>query len=116
MLGNDFKGVFPSDQIPELEAGKCCIVNTDNSYQNGTHWVGLYRDPDTKKLWLYDSFARTKSRLWPSPRATPSGLGSRIRYPDLKDAEQTNFEKNCGQRTLAWLKLCKEDFELAKLI
>lgn len=85
-LGDDFKGVFPSDKIPK--GNGYYIINLDKSHMPGSHWVGLVIK-DGKK-WVYDSFAR--KNLLPI-RATYVN-----EHPD-----QLSLAANCGQRSLAWL-------------
>jgi len=97
MLGNNFRGVFPSDKIPSLPENGCAIVNLDSSGKPGSHWVGIARRGGT--TYHYDSFGR-------SYRDILSRLKGRVLDTE-QDAEQNVFEENCGARSLAWLVLFK---------
>ena len=95
-----FVGVFPSDQIPKLKRGECCIVNLDPTGKPGSHWTGLCK---RKKGYIFfDSFGRCHTEIMPSLK----GLGQ-IQNTD-NDADQRVEQMDCGQRTLAWL--CVYDF------
>lgn len=106
MLGKRFRGVFPSDRLPELANGECCIVNTDDSAGPGEHWMSVYRSAG--KNILQDSFGRPASEILPSlPEADNADL----------DAEQHPKEVNCGARSVAWLLLADRfGVKLAKLV
>ncbi len=89
LLGSNFKGVFPSDRIPGINKGECCIVNVDKREDPGSHWLAL-----TDCL-VYDSFGRKHKDLIPH---------ADLRHSDTAlDAEQIPAEENCGARTLAFL-------------
>ncbi len=48
LAGCSFGGVFPSDQIPNVEIDnhmKCFVINTDDSSQSGSHWVAVIFEP-----------------------------------------------------------------------
>ena len=36
-----FLGVFACDEIENIRNEGCLIVNTDPSYQKGTHWISV---------------------------------------------------------------------------
>ena len=98
-LGSKFKGVFPSDRIPQLtEKQPYAILNLDNSTQLGSHWIALSRIDDKHSV-IYDSFGRQHSHIIPSVKYSGNG---KILNTDL-DKEQKDIEKNCGSRSLAWL-------------
>jgi hypothetical protein len=75
-------GVFPRDKQPAKHGKNYYIVNLDNSNQPGSHWVAVAGNL------VYDSFGRD--------------LGFRMQRTE-DDAEQENWEVNCGQRCLAFL-------------
>lgn len=52
-----FKGVYPADCLPKAKLKKPAFVvaNTDNSNENGTHWVAFYF-PKVGKGEYFDSF------------------------------------------------------------
>ena len=96
MMGSQFKGVFPSDKIPRLNALKpYAILNLDRSDQPGSHWIAIAFS--NGKTYVYDSFGRKSSRIIPT---LTHGRG--IVDSDY-DAEQDVLEENCGPRSLAWL-------------
>lgn len=84
-----FKGVFPSDRIPSLGPGECCIANLDKSDQPGSHWVGI-----TDAL-VYDSFGRDNKVILKDSKLKQQNTE--------RDAEQVISEDNCGARTVAFL-------------
>jgi len=89
LFGADFIGVFPRDKIPRMTSRQSCIFNLDTTGQPGSHWCAMYKQGS--RTYVYDSYGRQV-------------IGSGYSYTD-PDAEQTNAEKNCGQRCLAWLKV-----------
>ena len=105
-LGNKFHGVYSSDKIPKLnELKPYAIINLDNSKQPGSHWVGLAFDRKMnggKDLVVYDSFGRKTKKILPDAYKKFNGSGHTIKDTDY-DAEQKKSEKNCGQRSLAFL-------------
>jgi hypothetical protein len=101
LLGIEFKGVFPSDQIPVLnDLKRYAIINLDRSTEPGSHWVGIAFKND--KILVYDSFGRETVKILPA--LFRSGNGSDI-FATENDPEQTQNETNCGARCLAWLLL-----------
>ena len=106
LLGKDFVGVYPSDQIPRLKNKQCCILNLDKSDQSGSHWIAVYRDGKTNLT--YDSFGRKSSKIIPSLK--------NVEDADY-DVEQMIEQEDCGARSIAFLLVCKYwRPELAKLI
>ena len=106
LLGKDFIGVYPSDQIPMLKNKQCCILNLDKSDQSGSHWIAVYRVGKTNLT--YDSFGRKSSKIIPSLKNVVDA--------DY-DSEQMIEEEDCGSRSIAFLLVCKYwRPELAKLI
>ena len=57
-----FIGVFASDKIPRLKINQCCILNTDDSKHDRTHWCCLYRYKDGHH-YFYDSYNRSYKNL-----------------------------------------------------
>jgi Ulp1 family protease len=66
-----FKGVFSSDQLPELTKQVspkddivAVILNTDPSHKKGKHWVSLFIDTkNDKSVEYYDSFGEDPPKL-----------------------------------------------------
>lgn len=54
----NFNGVFPSDCLPKKKLKKptFVIVNTENRYSQGQHWLGIYLPKKGPGI-LFDSFA-----------------------------------------------------------
>lgn len=98
LLSVKFKGVFPSDKIPKLNAlSPYCILNLDKSTESGSHWIAVARRPDD--VVVYDSFGRPNDVIIPALAGSGNG---RVIDTD-PDAEQGITETNCGARCLAWL-------------
>ena len=57
LIGRKFCGVYAYDQYP-IHTQDCtyAIINTDNSRQSGTHWLGIFKKEKT--LYIFDSFGR----------------------------------------------------------
>ena len=59
---NKFLGVFACNEIANITNEGCLIVNTDPSYQKGSHWISViiknkcvyYYDPLNMTFWLTD--------------------------------------------------------------
>jgi hypothetical protein len=79
-----FGGVYAIDRVPQ-STRRYQIVNTDRA--PGRHWFAI--SPDGR---VYDSLEKNG---------------------DLEDVEQAVWEKNCGQRAIAWIILHIIDSELA---
>jgi len=101
LMGKDFKGVFPSDKLPDFPG--LYIFNVDTSEQSGTHWIATVITPT--HTYIYDSFGRKSIKLVPHTAKKILGKG-KLRDTDY-DAEQEPEENNCGARCLAWLICCK---------
>jgi len=102
IFGRRFAGVFASDRIPKLNSIKdMAIVNLDTSNEPGSHWIGMYKKPDSHNIYVYDSFNRKVSHILPTfTRYTPYHIEA---IKSDKYVKQGNFESNCGQRCLTWL-------------
>lgn len=114
LLGVKFKGVFPSDKIPQLnELAPYCILNLDSSKEPGSHWIALARNDRHDHTMVYDSFGRYNHTIIPKLRYSGNG---RVIDAD-RDAEQCVMETNCGARSLAFLCIYdKFGEDVAKLI
>jgi hypothetical protein len=91
----DFAGVFPRDQIPELEIGQSIIVNEDDSHGRGIHWMAMYKGSETTLF--YDSFARHHNKVINTIKEM------NVTDADMRDREQKIDEYNCGQRSISFL-------------
>ena len=98
LLGNKFKGVYPSDKIPKLnDSSPYAILNLDTSKEQGSHWIAIAKHG--KDTYIYDSFGRMDTKIIPNLKL--SGNGKIINTDN--DVEQKIYEINCGARSLAWL-------------
>jgi hypothetical protein len=79
-----FGGIYAIDRVPQ-STRRYQIINTDPA--PGRHWFAV--SPDGC---VYDSLQKNG---------------------DLNDVEQMAWEKNCGQRAIAWILLHVLDSELA---
>lgn len=115
IIGKTFRGVFPSDLVPNLHKGDTCIINLDTSDKGGSHWVGCYCRSSKKNhelLVIYDSFGRDNKKIF-------KGRGQELEdaIETDRDAEQRITEDNCGQRSLAWcIYACQYGIDKAMLI
>ena len=50
----NFISCFSKDQIPLIENNKSIIINLQNSYEPGSHWIALKRVNNT--IFVFDSF------------------------------------------------------------
>jgi hypothetical protein len=90
-----FRGVFMKDQLKDmvLEDKECGIVNFERSNQNGSHWVGYYRDG--KHNYYFDSYG---SYILEELK---NYLKSRIKTHNFQIQELNS--DICGELTLLWL-------------
>jgi hypothetical protein len=107
-FGPVYIGTFAYDEyanmLKKLPAYGFAIVNTDTSNGPGVHWVAIHNH--NNKYYIYDSFGRhTKNIL--------NGLYKHIKrcngtIIDSKyDAEQADYQKDCGIRCISWLLIIK---------
>lgn len=99
MFGDKFEGVFAADKIPILDDNTYAIINLDDSGQPGSHWVSVVKHKN--RTYIYDSFGRRTYSIL--PELIQSGNG--IVLDTENDKEQEKVEENCGQRSLAALKI-----------
>jgi hypothetical protein len=95
---NNFKGIYMQNysKIPKSSTPSCYIINTDLVGGPGIHWVAIYTTG--KHYYIYDSFGRQSKKI------IPKFVKGGVRFTDSDyDAEQKDYETNCGQRALAWL-------------
>ena len=104
LLGQRFRGVYPSDRIPKLNNHEMIIANLDKHGQPGSHWIALIEH--NGKLHMYDSFGRDYKKIIPNLPQT--GNGKVIMTEDDAEQDLNGSELNCGQRCLAVLLLYKK--------
>jgi hypothetical protein len=98
IVGSKFHGVYPSDKIPKLTNNKpYAIINLDTSTGPGSHWVAIAKSG--ANIIVYDSFGRKSRKILSSVFKSGNGLVKDTDY----DAEQSQSELSCGQRSCAWL-------------
>ena len=93
-LGKKFVGVFPYDRYPNKNG--FAIINTDNSHQQGTHWMMIYKVNNI--LYIYDSFGRRSKHLIKEFFKNHIDRGYQIIDIDLK-SDQGNYQQDCGLRS-----------------
>lgn len=94
-----FRGVFLRDTLPRrLNKNECGIMNLDDSFGRGTHWVAWYKNGDVK--YYFDSYG-----IQP-PTEIVLYLKSGVRSPLLYNTEQIQprDEVFCGHLCLYVLK------------
>lgn len=97
LFNTKYIGTFPQDYKPKASPKRqYFIINTHTSGQPGEHWVAIVKNGKT--YYIYDSFARSASKL------LPVFIGKLSKYieSDKGDQEQ-HGGAICGQLCLAWL-------------
>lgn len=100
MLKIPIRGVFMRDNLPKrAKRVECGIINLDDTFGSGTHWVCYLKDGATKLY--FDSFG-----LQP-PLELQRYLGKNIKYStyEIQSPEQVI----CGHLCLRVLNRCKND-------
>ena len=101
MFSNDYLGTYSSDQMPKyIKNNQCFILNTDSSKSKNKNWVAFYKI--NKKLYYYDSFARSTSNL------SKYWRNKRMYNANTIDRDQSYNENSCGSRSLSFLILMKK--------
>ncbi len=114
LFGKKFRGVFPSDMIPKMKGGEYAIVNLQNQYQPGDHWVATVKSKGT--TYVYDSFGRKTFKILPELVQSGNGVILETENDPEQDLNGT-VEENCGQRSFAFLKVYdKYGWQAAKFI
>lgn len=106
LIGNKFCGVYAYDQYP-IHKQDCTysIINTDNSRQSGTHWIGVYKKDKT--LYIFDSFGRFSKNVLKKFVKTHVNEGYKI--VDInRTSDQGNNQEDCGLRCITTLLLIKK--------
>ena len=52
-----FQGVYSIDTIPLLREKSAIVINNDESWEAGSHWLALFVD-ERKRLEFYDSYGK----------------------------------------------------------
>jgi hypothetical protein len=102
LIGRQFLGVYPADRVPPLKnsaSNAYLIVNTDNSDEPGSHWIGIVKQNNA--IYMYDSFGRNPEEL----SSEFEGMGY---IPTNPNIEQDIEENDCGIRSLTFLVLSKQ--------
>ena len=96
IFGDRFKNVYCSNDSIRLKNNECCIVNTDSSKQEGSHWISLYKYKDHYFVW--DSFARDIHTL--------SKFFRFKKWINVEHPREESFKSSsCGQLSMAWMLL-----------
>ena len=104
-----FLGAFPADETPARTKHRCFYIqNTQDSSQDGEHWLGIGRQPGETDL-LFDSFARKPSATW-----MPHLRGMELTEDDIDQWPVDST--HCGQLCLAFGHIMiNHGYEAAKL-
>ena len=94
LFGNKFKGVYSSNEMPNIKNNEMYIVNNKKSNQNGEHWIGVYKYKN--KLYMYDTFNRPIRNL-------SNYFTNKHIINANNDTDQSKNESNCGSRVISWL-------------
>ena len=98
LLGDKFKGVFPSDRL-EFKPGYY-IINSDKSGMPGSHWLGIIIK--NKTMYVYDSYARKTNKLINHLYDKAKKLKYKI--VDInKKSDQKNSSQVCGPISISFL-------------
>lgn len=99
MFGSEFKGVFAANEIEKLKKEDgYYIFNLDKRDEPGSHWIGVVKD--SGNILVYDSFGRDTKEIIPNVHS----IGNFIQDTE-NDAEQKNWQENCGARVISFLKV-----------
>lgn len=105
-FGKNWGGVYPHDTAPIKRVKKYFIVNTDDSNGDGEHWVACLKVKNN--IYIYDSFGRqTKNVLKQFHKRLNHGKYNLI--DSHRDAEQSDYQEDCGVRCISWLLIAKHD-------
>jgi hypothetical protein len=105
-IGSNFCGVYAYDQYPiHKEDCTYSIINTDNSRQPGTHWIGVYKKDKT--LYIFDSFGRFSKNIL--KKFVKSHVAEGYKIVDInRTSDQGNDQQDCGLRCITTLLLIKK--------
>jgi hypothetical protein len=108
----NFLGVFPRDHLPVITVYPVSFVlNTDPSYKEGEHWLGIYFDRK-RKCYFFDSFGY---------EPTYFGLDFYMqKYASViefnKEQVQGFFSNTCGHYTVFFILLITRGFTFEEII
>jgi hypothetical protein len=106
LFGSKYKGTYSQDTVPRFSEDAYFIFNTDVQNKPGVHWLGGVYDKAKHKYIIFDSFGRNISRLVPF-FVKQHNADSEIVDNDHHVRQSKNGD-DCGERSLAWLKLVDE--------
>ena len=106
LIKPNFCGVYAYDQYPiHKEDCTYSIINTDNSRQPGTHWIGVYKKDKT--LYIFDSFGRFSKNIL--KKFVKSHVAEGYKIVDINHtSDQGNNQQDCGLRCITTLLLIKK--------
>ena len=108
-----FMGTFPCDQLPNLRRydgeSRGLIVNTDPSYMEGRHWLGIWFEKN--KCEVFDSLA-LKLDLYETTDPLKDWL-KHFKYVVHNDMScQSIYDQSCGGYALMFLVARSQDLSL----
>jgi len=100
-------GVHPYDTVPieKYKNKTYLIVNTDDSNGPGIHWMSIIKNKSN--IYVYDSFGRRTSNVLKKFNRRVLKGGYRI-VESKRDAEQSDYQEDCGLRCIAWLLVARK--------
>jgi hypothetical protein len=107
-FGDEFGGVFAENEKINFDDNKSYyIFNTDPTWKDGTHWMGVYVNHKNKVITILDTFNRQSSKLLPTLIIDARKNHFKCRK-GASHLLQRDSQDTCGQRSLAWLLLIKK--------
>ena len=108
-----FKGCIMQDEIhkinPNIEGSY--IVNYENSYQNGNHWVGVYIKPKLKQILYFDSYG-----ILPLEPIIELAKNSNYKIKYNKHIIQSLDEVICGELSVSFILLIEKGYNFNQVI
>ena len=103
LFGYKFLGVFSAEEFPKrIYDGEMFIINNKSSKQRGEHWISFIKSSKNKdhksRLYGYDTYNRDIKKLNPYFKHKKFVNAN-------SDRDESFSEKDCGQRSLAYLVL-----------
>ena len=108
-FGKEWGGCFAENIKVNFDGNKkYYIFNTDKANESGTHWISVYVDHAKKTVYVFDTFDRETSKLLPDLYLDIKDNHMRIKK-GARHIHQKDCELNCGQRSMAYLLLVKNN-------
>ena len=107
-----FIGCFPRDNLPVIKTFPAClVVNTDPSYKEGEHWLGMYFDR-YKTCYFFDSYGNMPEYF--GLLEYIDRFSSNMEYNKYKI--QGFFSNTCGHYTVFFILMITRGFSIKDII